>query len=210
MWRNSPTLNAFRPFGTLCLLVVILTLSACSGLTRSDKPPVKTWWLVPYVEAAPIIRTEKTKLLETSVTVVPGLDTNRILTLSGDAVLNRYSGARWAEHLPELLGSLTTRTLESSGHFEVVSARVSGERETCNLQLEIQEFFANLGPVGQTTGVSIVARGRFDCDAEASVLIRLSASVPVREQRMSAIIAAFQQAVDVIMKDLLETLAGEG
>ena len=182
-------------------MVLAVSLSACSGLTQSDKPATKTWWLEPYTDLAPAESSDSVLLLNVSVTVVPGLDTDQILTLSDKAQLNSYSAARWAENLPELLSSLSERSLESSGRFEVVSAL-----EQCNLDLELQEFFADLNPSGQTNGVRIAINGRYQCENGEVESLRLNASIPVLDESMSVIVSSFQQAMDRVMKDLLETL----
>jgi ABC-type uncharacterized transport system auxiliary subunit len=145
-------------------------------------------------------------LVAISITVVPGLDTDRILTLSDDAELNQFAAARWADNLPELVTSLVSRTLEASGRFEIVSGRAGGGSESCELQLELQEFFAHLSSSGQTTGVQVASEGRFQCESAEPVPLKLNASIPVHDDRMSVIIAAFQQAIDSAMKDMIEQL----
>ena len=48
--------------------------------------------------------------------------------------------------------------------------------------------------------------GHYLCTGSEPVVIHLNALVPVHDDRMTAIVAAFQQAVDDVMKDLLETI----
>jgi len=194
-------MNKSRKLTGICLLVLAVSLSACSGLTQSDKPATKTWWLEPYTDMTPAESSDPAVLLNVSVTVVPGLDTDQVLTLSDKAELNAYSAARWAEHLPELLSSLSERSLASSGRFAVVSARAQ-----CELQLELQAFFADLSPSGETTGVRVAIKGRYQCKGGEAELLHLDALIPVRDERMSVIVSAFQQAVDRVMKDLLGSL----
>lgn len=198
MWSNSPTMKILRKLVTSSLLVLVLGLNACSGLTKSDTPAMKTWWLEPYTEMTPDKAADPV-LLKVSVTVVPGLDTDRILILSDKAELTHYSGARWAENLPELLASLSKRSLESSGRFEIVSALAR-----CDLDLEIQEFFADLSASGQTTGVRVAIKGRYKCGSVEAMSLYLDAATPVHDERVSAIVTAFQQALDSVMKDLLK------
>jgi ABC-type uncharacterized transport system auxiliary subunit len=202
MWTNKLSMNFQKTPLIACFLVSALFVSACSGLNRSDKPATKTWWLEPYSESVIASSTETPVKLGVSVTVVPGLDTHRILTLSGNAEMSKYAGARWAESLPELVTSLVSRSLEGSGRFEVVSSR--GGSEQCDLELEVQEFYARLGSDGHTTGVRIALSGTYRCDGVEPVRIRLKASVPVHDDRMVVIVAAFQGAVDEVMKGLLE------
>jgi ABC-type uncharacterized transport system auxiliary subunit len=145
-------------------------------------------------------------LVAISVTVVPGLDTDRVLTLSDDAELNHFAAARWADNLPELFTSLVGRTLEASGRFEISFDRAGGSSENCELRLELQEFFARINASGQTIGVQIAIDGHYQCESDEPVSLNLNASIPVHDGRMSVIAAAFQQAMDSAMKDLLEQL----
>ena len=206
MWSNRPVMNITRKFVIFGLTILILFVSACSGLTRSDKPATKTWWLKPYTATTQAMNNDEVLLVAVSVTVVPGLDTDQILTLSNTAELNQYAGARWADNLPELLASLVSRTLEASGRFEVVSDLTGASSEDCVLQLESKEFFAQLSPSGQTTGARIAIDGRYQCESAESVPINVNVSIPVHGDRMSEIVAAFQQALDQAMQKMLEQL----
>ena len=186
------------------LLSLGLLLGACSGLTQSNIPANTSWWLEPFEGPGVGVPAEKPTRVTLSVTVVPGLDSNRILTLSEDAQLNRYSAARWADNLPELVTSLVTRTMNMSGRFDVGSAasRRQGPGD-CTLRLEVEKFFAELNVSGKTTGVRVAVNGDYQCAADVAAAIDLSSSVPVHSERMSVIVAAFQEAMDEVMAALL-------
>ncbi len=188
------------------LLLVALVVTACGGLTRSDKPAISSWWLKPYEIGTQAPAPEPVTRVAVSVRVAPGLDTDWILTLSSEAKLSHYTGARWVDNLPELVASLTSRTLGASGRFDVVSRRAGGGREDCELQLEVQEFFASIEASGQTTGVRVAISGQYQCESAEPVPVQLNASIPVNDKRMNSIVAAFQQATDRVMKDLLDEL----
>ncbi len=196
-------MNITRKIEVICLLILTMSVSACGGLTRSDQPATRTWWLEPSVETTQKLSSNPVKLVSISVTAVPGLDTDRILTLSDESQLNQFAAARWADNLPELATSLVSRTLEASGRFEIVSNRAGGGSEDCDLQLELREFYARLNATGQTTGVRVAIHGRYQCESAAPVDLHLSASIPVHDDRMSVIVAAFQQAMDSVMKEML-------
>ena len=187
----------------LSLLCVSLFLGACSGLTQSNIPANKTWWLEPFEGVGQKSSSDTITLISLSVTVVPGLDSNRILTLSDDAELNRYSAARWADNLPELVTSLVARTMNMSGRFDVASAGNRQGPGNCDLQLEVREFFAELDGLAKTTRVRVAVNGRYQCDADVAVTLDLNSSVPVYSDSMSVIVAAFQQALDEVMSALL-------
>lgn len=193
-------------FIVVCMLTATCVLAACSGLTQSDKPVTTTWWLKPFDDVAKGVTTELLVPLALTVTAVPGLDTDQILTLSGDGELKPYAGARWADDLPELAASLIGRTLETSGRFDVLPGRLSRGDGGCDLQLELREFFADLGPQGRTTGVRVAIHGRLQCESAGPLIIRSSASVAVADDRMRIIVAAFQQAMDHVMRDMLNEI----
>ncbi len=178
-------------------------MTACGGLTRSDKPVMHTWMLMPLEQSVQTSPSERLTSVAVSVVVVPGLDTDRILTLSKEAELNYFAGARWADHIPEMLESLTERTLQASGNFDVISSQVGGGHEDCDLRLEVQEFYAFSGSPGSGDEVRIALGGQYSCRSGKSKPIHVQASIPIYEQNMSIIVAAFQKGTDKVMTDLL-------
>lgn len=204
MWKNRDAANV--PVSSLIagFLLSVMFISACSGLNRSDKPAVTTWWLEPYKDSAAVLSAEPPVQVSVSVTVIPGLDTQWILTLSENAEMNKFAAARWADSLPELTTSLVARSLESSARFDVVSA--GDNSKACDLELELREFYARLDSSGQTRGVRVAMHGRYLCTGSEPVIIHLNALAPVHDDRMTVIVAAFQQAVDDVMKGLLDTI----
>lgn len=189
------------------LVLPVLAIVGCTGLTQSGKPAVNTWLLRPY---EPMVTSPagKTTVVRVTVSVVPGLDSDRILTLSGASELNHYTAARWADNLPELTASLVSRTLRKSGGFEVLSSRGGSVRADCDLHLLVEKFYASLAPAGDTTAIQIAMAGRYACHGGPAEDFELTTQVPVGASRMSGIVSAFQQGVDAVMKQLLQALRG--
>ena len=198
--------NGLKKRTPACLLAATLVLSACGGLTRSDKPADTVWWLQPVTGMTQADAAQTPLPIDLSVSVVPGLDSDRILTLSGDAELKPYAGARWAENLPELVSSLIGRSLQASGRFEVSQQRSASSRAGCDLQLELREFFARLGSGGHTTVVSVELDGRYQCGSDAPRSLRSRASVEVAAEQMNVIVASFQHALDDVTVDILKQI----
>ena len=192
-----------RLYIVFSLSVLLLSIGACSGLTQSDKPAVKKWWLEPYVLTAPAEPADPLLPVALSVTVIPGLDSDRILTLSDDAELSQFAAARWVDHLPELVSSLIGRSLQATGQFEVASERAASHADVCSLELEIREFFADIDSSGRVSGVRVAINGSFECEPSVPIVFHSASSVPVTDERMNVIVAAFQQAMDSVMKDIL-------
>lgn len=199
-------MNISRNFAMICLFILVLLTNACGGLTHSDKPAITKWWLNPYVATAKANPADPVVAVALSFTVVPGLDTDRILTLSGDAELGQFAAARWVDNLPELLDSLLERSLQATGRFEVTTDHAAARTGGCHLQLELREFFAETGPSGKTSGVRVAINGRFQCGSAATVHIQSNAAVAVGDERMHVIVAAFQQATDRMIQEILNKI----
>jgi ABC-type uncharacterized transport system auxiliary subunit len=185
------------------MLLVMLVAGACSGLTQSDKPAMVKWWLNPVTGLAVTTPASGIKAVELSVTAVPGLDTDRILALSDAAALKPFIGASWVDYLPDLVASLVGRSLEASGRFRIDGGSAARGTETCQLHLELREFFAELEPSGQPGAVQVAMSGTYQCDSGNVTPLRLSATVPANDQQMKAIVAAFQSAMDKVTIDML-------
>ena len=76
----------------------------------------------------------------------------------------------------------------------------------CDLHLEVQEFFAYTGMHGSASEVQIVLAGQHICRNGKSRPVQLNASVPIQEEKMSVIVAAFQAGTDKVIRDLLGSL----
>jgi ABC-type uncharacterized transport system auxiliary subunit len=189
--------------------LVIFSLGACSGLTHSDRPAEKTWWLEPYTHMSGDKPSGDEFTLALSVSTVPGLDSDRILTLSSNLELNHYSGARWVDNLPELVSSLTRRSLQAWGRFKVVEPGHAVINADCELRLEVTKFYARLGITGQSQEIRVSIDGHYRCHGEALSPIALDASIPVGGNRMSTIVAAFQQGINSALAELPDQMSKE-
>ena len=195
-----------RIFTGFCLSVSILFAVSCSGLTKSDKPAISKWWLEPYVAVEAPVTTDPPINVAVSIKAVPGLDTDRILTLSDNSELGQFASARWVGHSSELLTSLLERSLQATGRFVVVSEAEASRSGNCLLEMELRKFFANIGPGERTISVSVSAQGVFQCGSVAPVDIQSDVSIAVADERLTVIVAAFQQAVDQVTRDTIHKI----
>ncbi len=186
---------------TLLLLSVAVVLASCGGLLNSDKPADKTFWLSPYSTSHSSGLSADAPDLALSVKVVPGLDSDHLLTMSPDAELNHYEGARWPDHLPEFAGSLLRRSLQESGRFARVSDGRNSGSQDCQLDLEIKRFYTQIDRSGMATSVQIYMSGHFDCQG-LSKPVKLAASAAVSGQQLTDIVSAHQRAMDQIFRSV--------
>ena len=185
----------------LILLPVCASLFACSGMLSSDKPAEKTFWLEPWEGRQVSVANAELPGLSLAFSVVPGLDSDRFLTLSPQSELSHFAAARWPDHLPEFGASLLRRSLQNSGLFSVVSMANAGAPGDCELVLEAQEFHTNISGSGQALSVRMSLAGSFGCD-NAGGPVAVDASVPVTGSGLAAIAAAHQQAFDGLVRSL--------
>ncbi len=178
-----------------------LALGGCGGLLTSDRPAATTWWLEPIAPAGETTAAPFGAGLDLEVTVVPGLDTDRILTLGPDAQLSPLAGAHWADNLPDVLESVLLRSFQAADGNEAV-AEEGGDREPgCLLRVEFREFFARLDAAGEVRSVQISVTAQMRCGRHAKPYSMVE-SVGVDDRSRAGIVAAFQQGLDTLTRML--------
>ena len=183
----------------LLVVVVALWLAGCNSILTSDQPADQIYWLEPADLSAEFDAPAQALGVRVAITVVPGLDTDRILIKGPGPTLNQYAGARWPYNLPEIVLSLLSRTMESAGLFS--STLSSSEAE---LKLEVREFFASTNDIGSSPTISVSVQGQLTCERTAgSQAIGSQVSQVTSANRLSAIVAAHQSALDDVMRGLV-------
>jgi len=182
-----------------------LVLTGCGSVLSSDKPAVTTWWLEPLATGT-VAGDRGSRELSLQIEVVPGLDTERILTLDSHGQLNHYAGARWADNLPDVLGSVLSRSIGTTGRYASVTQRRSAD--DCHLRLEIGKFYAVLDRTGGTQSVQIALDGSLDCGSGLRS-IHVQEAVAASGGSMSGIVAAFQQCLNRVTSSLIAKLDGD-
>ena len=193
---------------TLLLAPAAMTmlLAACSGVMDSKQPARQAYMLTPYSGAADTANPAQGPELSITVSAVPGLDTDRVQALSSDARLNQYANARWPDHLPEVLTSVMKRSLASSGRFSAVEESTRASGDGWLLLLEVQQFYGIRNASGDTSAVIVEMTGSIECnDLRGS--FTLSDSNPVGDERLSAVVAAHQQGLDDVTRQLLDQIS---
>ena len=101
-------------------LLLAVGSASCMPDLKSDLPPDRIYWLeVPELQDPPAV--------DLQLSVVPGLDSDRIWLLQRDQRLNYYAGAYWPDNLRPLLESLLARSLLS-------------DRSAADVQVLIERF----------------------------------------------------------------------
>lgn len=181
-------------------IVALFLLAGCGSLLETERPADLRMWLEPLGPGA--AQGLDDLALQLNVRVVPGLDSERVLWLSPGGRLAQLGNARWADNLPEVLGSVMSRGLAAQG-VNVTSRSVDEPGFHCGLQVEVEEFFA----FGSEPPDSVRAKlkGLLKCGQD-TVTFAAAAEPPVTPGTAGAI-SAFQQALDALTRSVLKQLA---
>lgn len=186
------------------LLGLQVLMTGCSGVLSSGQPAKQTYLLEPIKLQSSTSPTNPLPVLALNLTAVPGLDSDRIQAIDGDARLNRYANARWPDFLPEVLTSVIRRSLLSSGQFASVTISESSTSDW-NLSLEVQQFYGIQPTRGSTSRVSAEIDGVIHCK-DIDHRMHLAASESVSEERLAVVVKAHQDALNDVTRQLWDQI----
>lgn len=176
-------------------MFLAVTLVGCGGMLTSDELPEHVYWLEAISLRFGETPTEGLPELLVAVRTIPGLDTDRILVKGPGARMNYYAGARWPDHLPEVMTATVRVSLESSGRFSRVSSRSQIRDDEWLLELELRKFFAVAITAYSPPQVHVQLVGNLSCGF-GDTAISATDTVPAQENKLSEIVAAFQSATN--------------
>lgn len=189
----------------LLATIPVLVLPGCSNILTSEQAARQYYLLRPLPASGVPAADGETPDLVLRIAVIPGLDTDRILALDPDARLAHYANARWPDHLPEVLSSVVRRSLESTGSFGRVEAARNAMGDEWAVDLELRAFYGIRNGAGSTDSVRVDLAGTVACGSQ-SRLLDLADSASVAEERLAAVVAAHQAALDSVTRQLIARL----
>jgi len=223
---DSPTRNRlFR------LLAPALILGGCAGSLFKTQVAPPTLYLLSAARAAPaaaatadpvtvtgVAATSGTELMANLAVLRPlvraGLDTDRIAALYPDRRLDYFADARWSAPLDEVIQGLAVSFFQSRAGLRNVSADATAFASAYWLEIDVTDFQAEYtvarpggNPGGSPPTVHVHLLARIGSSGERRVIARFEADArqPATENRMGAIVAAYEGAAD---QALLQLAAG--
>lgn len=188
-----------------------LIIAACTGsLFDSDIPASAKYVLAP-VPPASTAGTSVAAQKDISIgrpDVAPGLDTQRIAVLNGRK-LDYYRGANWGGSTNEMVQTLLVSSLEDQRLFRSVTAeqaRVAGDYA---LDIEVRDFQAEYSDSQQAPEVRVTIYGRVIrvVDRELAGTVTATAQRRAVDNRMGAVIAAFEAAAQQVALEIAQKTA---
>jgi cholesterol transport system auxiliary component len=212
-------------FALLSALLSFLLLAAgCSGGLHSDAQPMQIYVLraAESVSAAKANGSAVTPTLDPAASANaaapapsvqlprpsadPGLATELITLVRSDHRMDYYAGSRWASQLPDVVSALALDTLRASGQWGSVQESPSAVSSDYLLQIKIRRFEADYtdGDVAPKVYVA------FDCTLarrigrELVTTFAAEASAEASENRLSAVVSAFEKAANAALAVMAE------
>lgn len=200
------------PLRRLAPILLGLAIAGCSGLLHSNAPAVQIYTLRAASASA---GADPTRAVGASLRVAhplagPGLGTSQIVLLQPDHRLNVYAASAWAADAPVLLESVAVEALRGSGYWRSVQDAESPFPSDYLLQISIRRFDADYS--GGTDAPPTV-RVTLDCTLgreegrEVVASFVAGGSAVAGANRLSDVVAAFQQATDAAMASLSQQVA---
>jgi cholesterol transport system auxiliary component len=183
-----------------------LLTAGCAGLHSSEQA-MQVYTLEPAWPATVASATATLTLQVPRPLAAPGLDTNRIALTRGAQRLDYYAASSWPGPLPDFLQSLALDALRASGKFRAVQADAAAFAADRILQIEVRRCQAEYTGAGLPVAhVQLVATLGQRSDRSLIASVSADSAVPAAENRMQAVIAAFQRALGEAFGQLVAQL----
>lgn len=189
-------------------ILLVLAVGGCASWLRSDAPPVQVYTLqaaTPSASAADSHPAVEASLRVAHPLAAPGLGTSQIVLLQPDHRMNVYAASMWAADAPALIEALATQTLRAGDEWSSVVDAESPFPTDYLLQISIRRFDADYSA---GTNAPPTVHVTLDCTLGATegrtVIASFIAegSAAAGANRLSEVVAAFQQATDQALASL--------
>ncbi len=139
----------------------------------------------------------------------PGLDTNRIALLRNNNQLDYYFGARWGGTAPQVVQTFLIDTMQAQQGFKSIateSARIDAEYL---LELQLKDFQAEYTGEDTPPVVKITLGGNLISIKTRKLVasVNSASSVTASDNRLGAVVTAFQTAMQQISAEISSQLA---
>ena len=186
------------------LLSVPFVLTACSGVFESDLAAPQSYVLRLPAAPAPEPNSSGGTLLVQRPDAGPGLASERIALLRSGQRFDFYAASRWAAPAPDVIESVMVDSLRATGAFSSVFDDTAPFAPRYSLRCTLRRFEADYTKGGGAPTVFVA----LDCtlgrhrDRELLASFMASGSAPAGDDRLNAVVAAFESATAAAMSEL--------
>ena len=188
----------------LAVLACLLLLAACTGLFKDKAVPPAVYLLSAGPAAAAPGPQISADLSILRPRVRTGLESDRVAALYPDRRLDYFADARWSGPLDQVIHDLAVQTFLTQASLRNVSADSTAFASGYWLEIEVLDFQAEYTAAGEAPTVNVRLLGRLGSAGERRGLARFEASSrqAAADNRLTAIIAAYEQAADATLKEI--------
>jgi cholesterol transport system auxiliary component len=189
---------------TTLILSGALILTGCSGVFESDLAAPQAYVLRLPQAPAPESAGSAGSVLVQRPEASPGLESERIALLRSDQRFDFYAASRWAAPAPDIIESVMIDTLRATGTFAAVFDESAPFAPRYGLRCTLRRFEADYSKGGSAPTVFVT----LDCtlgrhrDRELLASFTAQGSAPAGEDRLNAVVAAFEAATATAMAEL--------
>ncbi len=191
-------------------------LAGCTGsLLDSEAPAAEIYVLAPAPAANNSTGGGTLDVVVAEPSAAPGLLTERIAVLHPDRRLEYYARARWGSTAARVMQSVVVGSLQNQFTFRSVTAAPAGTAANYIIDFELRDFqaeYAGKDAIPQVR-VTVVANVIRVADRRLVKVVPANATVRATENRLAAVIAAFesaaQQVATTIGRDTASALAAD-
>lgn len=193
----------------LIVLALLPPLAGCGNLLQVPRGPSNLFNLTPKSTFDPALPNADWQLVIDEPLAAGGLDTSRIALRPSPIELKYIADSRWTERAPRMVQTLLVESFENSRHIVAVGRQTIGLRSDFNLQTELREFqFEDFGNRLVRVGVNakLIRQPRQEIVSSRN----FEATAAVSGSEMQQIIRAWDDALGVVLRDIVEWTLIEG
>ena len=189
---------------TWILLLASLPLVACSGVFESDLAAPQSYVLRVPPAATPELVSGSGSILVQRPEAGPGLASERIALLRSGQRFDFYAASRWASPAPDVVESVLVDTLRATGLFSAVFDDSAPFAPRYNLRCNLRRFEADYTRGGSAPTVFVTLDCTLGRHRDRALLASFTASgsAAATEDRLGAVVAAFESATAAAMSEL--------
>jgi cholesterol transport system auxiliary component len=189
---------------TSIILAISLPLVACSGVFESDLAAPQAYVLRVPPSPTPELVSGSGSILVQRPEAGPGLASERIVLLRSGQRFDFYAASRWAAPAPDVVESVLVDTLRSTGLFSAVFDDSAPFAPRYNLRCNLRRFEADYTRGGNAPTVFVTLDCTLGRHRDRALLSSFTASgsAAASEDRLSAVVAAFEAATAAAMTEL--------
>jgi ABC-type uncharacterized transport system auxiliary subunit len=193
----------------LAVLACVLVLAACTGLFKDKAIPPAVYLLTAAPAPGIAGRQIPADLSILRPRVRTGLESDHVAALYPDRRLDYFADARWSGPLDQVIHDLAVQTFSAQASLRNVSADSTAFASGYWLEIEVLDFQAEYAAGADAPTVNVRLLGRLGSAGDRRVLARFEASSrqAAADNRLTAIIAAYERAADATLKDIAGDVA---